>query len=57
VLGDEYKMGPIESDEELKTLLREFERTFGELGVKIPLLDEIGDEIKKWLKSKGKPIK
>jgi len=52
VLGIEYKMGPIESDEELKNLLEEFESYFGKLDVKIPSLKEIENEIKSKPESK-----
>ncbi len=47
VLGNEYNMGPIKSEKEWKDLLKDFERTFGELGVKSPTLDEIRDEVSK----------
>jgi tetratricopeptide (TPR) repeat protein len=47
VLGTGYNMGPIKSERECKDLLKDFERTFGELGAKAPTLDEIGDEISK----------
>jgi tetratricopeptide (TPR) repeat protein len=40
-LGDRYKLGPIESERELALLLSEFERNFGELGARVPSIDEI----------------
>ena len=47
VLEMGYNMGPIISERECKDLLKDFERTFGELGVKAPTLDEIKGEVSK----------
>lgn len=46
-LGIEYKIGPIKSEEELNSLLKEFGKTFGKLGAKTPSLEEINKAIEK----------
>jgi len=45
VLGIEYQMGPIKSEEELGRVLHEFDRTFARFGAKLPSLDEISQAI------------
>jgi len=47
VLGIEYKMGPIASEEELISLLNEFTEHFGKLGARTPSLDEINEVTKR----------
>jgi len=44
VFGDEYDLGPIESEEELIAILNKYEEAFGKMGVKIPKPDEIKNE-------------
>lgn len=44
-MGDEYKMGPLNSKNEKEYVLAEFTKAFGEMGAKIPSLSEIEEEI------------
>jgi tetratricopeptide (TPR) repeat protein len=39
-----HNIGPVESKEELNTLLEKFERTFGETGIETPSLEEIKED-------------
>jgi hypothetical protein len=41
VFDEYYNAGPVKSKEELNSILKEFERTFGELGVKTPTIEQI----------------
>jgi tetratricopeptide (TPR) repeat protein len=42
IFGTRYhNIGPVESKEELNSILDEFERTFGEIGIETPSLEEI----------------
>jgi len=47
IFGNEYyNICPVESKEELITFLNEFEKAFGNLGLKTPTLDEIENKCK-----------
>jgi len=54
VLGDEYKLGPIESESELTILVNEFKSTFGKLGAKVPSIDEINEAVR--MRKRGQKI-
>jgi 3-phosphoglycerate kinase len=54
VLGDEYKLGPIESESELALLMNEFGSTFGKLGARVPSIDEINEAVR--MRKRGQKV-
>ena len=54
VLGEEYKLGPIESESELTLLVNEFKSTLGKLGARVPSIDEINEAVR--MRKRGQKI-